>query len=84
MSDKPARNWALHFERRHPMLIDIRNRICTDMLGSQPLWLRRHAWNIRRTPRLYVRTNRAMILWDQWRTACPPAYRPAIYGGKHA
>ncbi len=73
----PARNWQLPGA---PVLIDVRNQICTRITPSSPLWLRRYAWAIRQAPRLAVRRDRAFLIWQEWRTSCPPAYKSAIYG----
>lgn len=68
-------NW----DYRTPMLVDVGRQICTRVSARQPLALRRHAWWIRRFPRRALRESRAMILWDDWRTAAPPAYRATLF-----
>lgn len=74
--NEPFPNWHLGT----PLLIDITNQIVTRITGSRPLHFRKYAWSIRRAPRLALSgPNRAMILWEHWRTACPPAYKPRIY-----
>jgi hypothetical protein len=74
----PAPNWRLP---GNPVLIDVRHQIVTRVSPSSPLWLRRYAWSIRQRPRLAVRRDRAYLIWQEWRTSCPPAYRAEIYGG---
>jgi hypothetical protein len=71
----PAANWRMGT----PLLIDIDRQIVTRVIPSSPLWLRKYAWSIRQHPRLALRRNGAMILWDEWRTSAPPDYRLAIF-----
>ena len=78
MRRQRIRNWDTTGE---PLLIDIRRQIVARVTGSQPLWFRRYAWQIRKCPRLAVRQDRAMVLWSDHRTACPPEYRAAVASG---